>query len=186
MFLQGKKGWARGEAVGSKQSISEGNTTHKGKAEIWIVSESLKGHCFTCTNIIRYPLVIIKSPHLQTKQRKKWSPSFPESQKAPTFNFFFPIAVDWLLLLKSSQFSLSTPSLPFLAHKYNPISHCLQTRKMGELHSLAYTSSSLGWDFHGHNHNHNLGVPNADTMSLGTTFPYFLSLFLSYKLVLDR
>lgn len=35
---------------------------------------------------------------------------------------------------------------------------------MGELHSLAYSSSlhssSLGWDFH------NLGLPNADTMSL--------------------
>ncbi|KAC1242191.1 hypothetical protein FH972_027138 [Carpinus fangiana] len=37
---------------------------------------------------------------------------------------------------------------------------------MGELHPLAYTSSSLGWDFHSHSHSHNLGVPNADTMSL--------------------
>lgn len=52
----------------------------------------------------------------------------------------------------------------------------LQSIKMGELHSLAYTnslhSSSLGWDFH------SLGVPNAETMSLGTYhFSFLISLF---------
>lgn len=138
-------------------------------------------------------------PHISKPRKKKKVTQFSESQGEPTFYFSSPLPLTEILLLLLKNHPI--PSLFFFWHNLHinrTISHHLNlkgvinthsqtiqyntTHNMGELHSLAYTSShhssSLGWDFH------NLGVLNADTMSLGNHFSFTYLAFFSTVFVL--
>lgn len=137
-------------------------------------------------------------PHISKPRKKEKSDSIFRIPRKTHFLIFFSPAVDWNTTASSKKKTIQFLHFFFWhnLHINRTISHHLNLKgiinththtqtiqyntphNMGELHSLAYTSShhssSLGWDFH------NLGVLNADTMSLGNHFSSTYLAFFSF------